>query len=69
MTHPCPMPSIFARMSNHAYWAARFEAHGFNAYPHGLNPYNDGTMAATRWSAGFAKAEQHTNQTLQRSAS
>lgn len=60
MNHPCPTPDRFARMSNHTYWAARFEAEGFAAYPARSNPYNPGTMAATRWETGFEKAADHT---------
>jgi hypothetical protein len=41
------------RMSTHDVTAARFEAEGRAAYPHGRNPYNAGTMAHERWARGW----------------
>lgn len=37
--------------------AARFEAEGRAAYPHGRNPYAAGTMANTRWAAGWQQSD------------
>ena len=39
-------------LTNHAYWAARFEREGHKARLGAECPYNPGTMAATRWQAG-----------------
>jgi hypothetical protein len=39
------------------YWAARFEAEGRAAYPHGRNPYNANTMANERWVRGCHQAD------------
>lgn len=40
------------RMCNHEVTAARFEREGREARLGAPNPYNPGTMAATRWEAG-----------------
>jgi hypothetical protein len=40
--------------------AARFEQEGRNAYPHGRNPYNAGSMANARWAAGWHQADSAT---------
>lgn len=44
-------------LSLHDYWAARFEEEGRAAYPTVRHaPYNAGTMAHSRWLAGFNAA-------------
>lgn len=43
----------FPALSPHWIAAARFEAQGRAAYPYGRNPYNVGTMAHSRWAAGW----------------
>jgi hypothetical protein len=45
-----------SRMDNFNLWAARFEQEGRNARLGAVNPYNPGTMAATRFSAGNLEA-------------
>lgn len=45
-----------SRMDNFNLWAARFEQEGRNARLGAANPYNPGTMAATRFSAGNLEA-------------
>lgn len=56
--NPHNMPGIPGSppMTNHAYWAARFEHEGREAKRDTPNPYNAGTMAATRWQSGFDSA-------------
>jgi len=45
------------RMCAHDVTAARLEAEGRAAYPHGRNPYNAGTMANERWAAGWHQSD------------
>ena len=55
--HNLPGITDAPAMSPHDYWAARFEAEGHAAYPTVRHaPYNAGTMAHTRWLAGFNAA-------------
>lgn len=52
--NPHNLPNIMGapQMCPHDYWAARFEREGRLAGAGAVNPYNPGTMAATRWQAG-----------------
>lgn len=59
-TSPCPMPPTIHGLSNHEYWAQRFEHEGYAAYPTGTNPYRPDTMAGSRWAIGYAKAQPAT---------
>jgi len=50
-----------APLCPHDLAAARFEAEGRAAFPHGRNPHNVGTMANERWAAGWHMADNAIN--------
>lgn len=57
--NPHNLPGIAGAppLSNHDYWAARFEREGARADIGAPNPYKPGSMAATRWQSGRAWRE------------
>lgn len=57
--NPHNLPGIAGAppLSPHNYWIARFEREGAQAEKGAPNPYNAGTMAATRWQSGKAWRE------------